>query len=102
VARTQSGTVLSPDVLAHIVPGETAHAEVLRLCGAPSEERAGLRAAGPRTLVYRGIRLLPRRRSRLGWLGVGGWDEEQHEVEIAFEDGRVGDVETRVRRSRPR
>jgi hypothetical protein len=100
--RTRSGAVLLPDVLGRIAPGETTHAEVLRLCGAPSEERAGLRSAGPRTLVYRGTRLLPRRRSRLGWLGVGGWDEEQHEVEIAFEDGRVSDVETRVRRSRPR
>ena len=35
----------------------------------------------------------------LGWVAtVRQWDVEDHEVEIAFEHGRVRDVQTRVRR----
>jgi hypothetical protein len=100
--RAAGDTLPAPTALARIVPGETTHAEVLTLCGLPSEERARLGADRPRTLVYRGTRQAPRRRP-LGWLSaVSGGDEEHHEVEIDFEDGRVSDVATRVRRSRPR
>jgi hypothetical protein len=101
--RAAGDTLPAPAALARIVPGETTHAEVLTLCGVPSEERARLAADRPRTLVYRGTRRVPRPGALLGWLpAVSGGDEEHHEVEIDFEDGRVSDVATRVRRSRPR
>ena len=41
-------------------------------------------------------------RLRVGWLAtVSRWDEEHREVAIELVDGRVSDVETRVRSSRP-
>lgn len=101
--RPPSGAVLAREVLERIVPGETTPGEVLRLCGSPSEERARLRPDGQRTLIYRGTRPVPYRRFQLGsFAAVSRWDDEHHEVEIKFVDGRVSDVETRVRRSRPR
>jgi hypothetical protein len=100
-AGPQVGVLLPRETLERLVPGQTTHAEVLRLCGAPSEERERRRSAGRRTLVYRATRRVPHRGLRLGWLAtVRRWDEEDHEVEIDFEDDRVSEVETRIRRSR--
>jgi hypothetical protein len=43
------------------------------------------RAIG-RPLVYRGRRVVPHRRRRLGWLAtVHRWDVEHHEVEIELD-----------------
>jgi hypothetical protein len=88
--------------LSRIVPGQTTRDEVIRCCGLPSEERTRLGSVGRRTLIYRSDRRVPHRRLRVGWLAtVSHWDEEHHEVAIELVDGRVSDVETRVRSSRP-
>ena len=96
-----TGMVLSRETLALLVPGETTYEEVLRLCGPHAEEHERLDSPDRRTLVYRGRRVVPHWRRRLGWLAtVGHWDVEHHEVEIALERDRVSDVQARVRRSR--
>jgi hypothetical protein len=93
--------ILARERLGEIVPGETTHDEVLRLCGPPAEEREDLAAPARTTLVYRGRREVPHRRWTVGWLAtVSHWDVEHHEVEVALEAGRVRDVATRVRRTR--
>jgi hypothetical protein len=93
--------VVPEEALARIVPGRTTRAEVIGWCGTPSEERARLGSGEQRTLLYRGVRRIPHRRLRLGPLStVSRWDEEHHEVAIELIDGRVSDVETRVRSSR--
>ena len=87
-------------VLSRIVPGQTTRAEVIQWCGAPSEERSRLGSGGQRTLLYRSTRRVPHPQLRVGWLAtVRRWDEEHHEVAIELVDGRVRDVETRVRSS---
>ena len=54
-----------------------------------------------RTLVYRGRRIVPRRRRALSWLAtIEHWDAEDHEVDIELERDVVRDVQARVRRSR--
>jgi hypothetical protein len=88
-------------VLSRIVPGSTTRAEVIQWCGPPSEERTRLGSGGQRTLLYRSSRRVPHSRLRVGWFAtVSRWDEEHHEVAIELVDGRVRDVETRVRSSR--
>jgi hypothetical protein len=100
--RASGGAALSEGALARIVPGETTRDEVIRWCGPPSEERTRLGSGGHRTLLYRAARRVPHRGLRVGWLTtVSRWDEEHHEVVIDLVDGRVSDVETRVRSSRP-
>jgi len=96
-----SGVVLSRDVLARVVPGETTYEQVIALCGPQGEESEQIGAPDRRTLSYRGRRIVPNRRRTLGWLAtVSHWDVEQHEVEIELERGVVRDVQARVRRSR--
>jgi len=96
----ETGTILSRDVLAGLLPGETTYEDVVRRCGAHAEERERL-SGGRRTLVYRGQRLVPNRRRTFGWFAtVGHWDVEHHEVEIELEGGRVRDVTAHVRRTR--
>jgi hypothetical protein len=96
-----SGGAVPEDALSRIVPGETTRAEVIRWCGSPSEERTRLGSGGHRTLLYRATRRVPHRRLRVGRLAtVAHWDEEHHEIAIELVDGRVSDVETRVRSSR--
>jgi len=96
----ETGTILSRDVLAGLLPGETTYEDVVRRCGAHAEERERL-SGGRRTLVYRGQRLVPNRRRTFGWFAtVGHWDVEHHEVEIELEGGRVRDVNAHVRRTR--
>jgi len=97
----QHGVVLDPDTLGRIRPGATTYDDVLRLCGRDFEERSRLTEPEHRTLVYRGRRVVPRRRQVLGWLAtVRHWDVEEHEVEIELERDVVRDVQARVRRSR--
>jgi hypothetical protein len=99
--RPSSGGAVPEDALSRIVLGETTRAEVIRWCGPPSEERARLGSEGRRTLLYWATRRVPHRRLRVGWLAtVSRWDEEHHEVAIELVDGRVSDVETRVRSAR--
>jgi len=99
-ARTR-GVVLEPATLRRLVPGVTTHDEVLRLCGRHVEELSRLTAPDRRTLVYRGRRIIPRRRRALAWLAtVEHWDVEDHEVDIELEREVVRDVQARVRRSR--
>lgn len=95
--------VPTPDVLARIEPGRTTSAQVLALCGAPSEERERHRSPAVRTLLYRGVQRLPQRRFRFGRIAtVSHWDEEHQEVEINLENDCVTDVQTHVRRFRLR
>lgn len=97
----QRGVVLDTDTLGRIRPGATNYEEVVRLCGRDFEERSRLTEPDRRTLVYRGRRVVPRRRQLLGWLAtVRHWDVEEHEVEIELERDIVRDVQARVRRSR--
>ncbi|MGH7346732.1 MAG: hypothetical protein ACREK4_17615 [Candidatus Rokuibacteriota bacterium] len=99
-AERETGVVLSRETLARIVPGQTTVDEVLRYCGHDAEEHEQLTAPGRRTLIYRGRRVVPQGRRRLGWLAtVSRWSIEQHEVEITLERDVVTDVQARVRRS---
>lgn len=96
-----TGVVLDADTLRRIVPGATTREEVLRLCGNHAEELSRLTAPDRRTLVYRGRRIIPRRRRALAWLAtVEHWDVEEHEVDVELERDVVRDVQARVRRSR--
>jgi hypothetical protein len=98
---TSHGAVPTAEALARIVPGRTTRDEVLQLCGPPVEEREQHQSTTARALIYRGVQRLPHRRFRLGSLAtVSHWDEEHSEVEIALDDERVTDVQTRVRRFR--
>jgi len=96
----QSGTVIAPDTLRTIEPGSSSHADVVRLCGAPQEERQR-RAGRQRTLVYRGTVLITHQKFGMGWLAaVSHREVEHHEVVVEIEDDRVRDVEARVGRAR--
>ena len=93
--------MLDEETLARIRPGATTYDEVLQLCGRDVEERSRVTDPDHRSLVYRGRRVVPRRRQVLGWLAtVHHWDVEEHEVEIELERDVVRDVQARVRRSR--
>jgi hypothetical protein len=93
--------VLDREILARITPGTTTHEQVLELCGGTVEERISLSAPDRRTLVYRGRRIVPRRRHVLGWLAtVTHWDVEDYETEIVLERDVVRDVQAHVRRAR--
>jgi hypothetical protein len=95
----ETGVIVSRDVLASLVPGETTYEEVVRRCGSHAEERERL-SGDLRTLVYRGQRVVPHRRRTFGWFAtVARWDVEHHEVEIELESGRVRDVNAHVRRT---
>jgi len=97
----ENGTVLPPETLARIAPGETTLDEVVRLCGTPTEDHEHRRPAGRRTLVYRGTRALPQRRLSFGRLAtVSHWTLEHHEVEIDLDGHRVQDLRWRVRKAR--
>ena len=98
----ETGVVLDRDTLARIRPGTTTYEQVLDLCGRTVEERTSpLGAPDRRTLVYRGRRIVPRRRRVAGLLAtVTHWDVEDHEVEIVLEHDIVRDVQAHVRRSR--
>ncbi len=99
-AERETGVVLSRETLARIVPGQTTAEQVLRSCGPEAEEHEQLTAPGRRTFIYRGRRVVPQGRRRLGWLAtVRRWSIEQHEVEITLERDVVTDVQARVRRS---
>ena len=100
-AQRETGTMVPRETLARIEPGETTYGEILSLCGPDPEERERLSAPGRRTLVYRGRRVVPHGRRRLGWLAtVHRWDVEHHEVEIELDGDRVRDVQAQVHRSR--
>ena len=96
----QTGTVVARETLARIAPGTTTYAELIRLCGADHEEHEQPLAPDRRVLVYRGRKVVPQRRRRLGWLAtVSRWDVEHHEVEITLERNVVQGVQARVRRT---
>src|SRR5262249_57806024 len=97
----ERGGIPWEETLRQIRPGETSYEEVIRLCGPHAEEQARLPAGETRALLYRGQRVVPRRRRSFGWFAtVGHWDVEDHEVQIDFERNHVRDVQARVRRSR--
>lgn len=99
-AGRQIGTVIPREALARLEPGTTTHEEVLRLCGPDPDEHEQLAMPERRILVYRGRKVVPQRRRRLGWLAtVSRWDAEHHEVEITLDRGVVQDVQARVRRT---
>jgi hypothetical protein len=95
------GAVPSQEALARIRPGETTYAEALKLCGGDPEEEQRLPSGEIRAMIYRGQRMVPHRGRRFGWFAtVSRWDVEHHEVQIAFEQERVRDIQARVRRTR--
>lgn len=97
----QQGVLLDEATLRRIVPGVTTSEEVRRLCGPDVEEQTRLTSPDRRRLIYRGRRVVPRRRRAFGWLAtVSHWDVEQHEVDIELERDVVRDVQDRVTRSR--
>ena len=98
--QKHNGVVIAEDTLRAIEPGRSTHADVVRLCGPPQEERH--RVPGrERTLVYRGTVLLTHRRFGVGWLATVSHREIEHrEVTITVADDRVRDVESRVGRAR--
>jgi hypothetical protein len=97
----QTGVVLDRETLARITPGTTTYEQVLELCGRTVEERQMLNAPDRRTLIYRGKRIVPRRRRVAGLLAtVTHWDVEEHETEIVLERDVVRDVQAHVRRAR--
>ena len=97
----ETGVVLDRDRLARITPGTTTYEQVLELLGRTVEERSSLTTPERRTLVYRGRRIVPRRRRVAGLLAtVTHWDVEEHEVEIVLEHDVVKDVQAHVRRAR--
>jgi hypothetical protein len=96
-----TGTVITRDQLAAIVPGETTYEDVLRLCGREREEREDLAMPQRKTLVYRGRRDVPHRRWAWSWLAaVSHWDVERHEVEITVENNVVHNLQVRIGRAR--
>jgi hypothetical protein len=97
----ETGVVLDRDRLARIAPGATTYEQVLELLGRTVEERQSLNAPERRILIYRGKRIVPRRRRVAGLLAtVTHWDVEEHEVEIVLEHDVVRDVDAHVRRAR--
>jgi hypothetical protein len=97
----ESGVIVSRDVLARIVPGQTTREEIVRLCGEEVEEREQLAAPERRTLIYRGRRVVPAARRVFGWVStVSHWKVERQEVRIELERGVVRDVEVQVGYSR--
>jgi hypothetical protein len=97
----ETGVVLDRETLAKIIPGTTTYAQVLELCGRTVEERQTLNAPERRTLIYRGRRIVPRRRRVVGlFAAVTHWDVEEHETEIVIERDIVRDVQAHVRRAR--
>ena len=82
-------------------PGSTTREDVLRLCGAPSEENEEFAAPARQTLVYRGRRLVPSARRIFGWLSaVRHWEVERQEVKIVLDHDVVGDVQASTRHYR--
>jgi hypothetical protein len=97
----QSGVLLSRETLRRIVPGVTTYEQVLEIAGPDVEQLDQLATPERRVLLYRGRRVVPRRRRTFGWLmTVDVWVAEQHEVEIELHRGVVTDVRARVRRTR--
>jgi len=97
----QTGVIVDRDTLARITPGTTTYEQVLELCGRTVEERQTLNEPDRRTLIYRGKRIVPRRRRVAGLLAtVTHWDVEEHETEIVLERDVVRDVQAHVRRAR--
>src|SRR4029453_19678243 len=54
--RRETGHIVPREALAKIVPGSTTREDVLRLCGAPSEEKEDLAAPARQHPVYSGGR----------------------------------------------
>jgi len=95
------GVVLSPEVLARIIPGKTTYDEVIDTCGADVEIAERLNNPEQRTLTYRGHHVAPQRRPILPWVArVACWDVQDQEIEITLDREVVSDVQVRVKRAR--
>jgi hypothetical protein len=97
------GVILDGGALARLRPGESTVEDVLRVCGSEYEEHRQQHVPGePRHILrYRGQRLVPHQRWRVGKLSrVNHWDIETHEVDVEIQNDRVADVQARVRRAR--
>jgi hypothetical protein len=96
----ETGVLLPRETIRAFVPGTTTRADVIRLCGQPSEERERL-GGGAHTLIYRGARLTTHPRRGLRWVAtVDHREREEQEVIIHLEHDRVRDVEWRINRTR--
>src|SRR5262245_5257838 len=97
----ESGSIVERETLARVVPGETRYDEILQMIPGHPEEQERLESPGHKTLVYRGRRVVPRRKRAFGWLAtVDHWDVEHHELNIELDHDVVSDVHARVRRAR--
>jgi len=102
-APRETGTVLSREQIAGIVPGETTRAQLLSIARSSPDEVEQLDAPDRRALFYRGRRVVPHRGRGFAWIStVEAWDIEEHEVEITLERDVVQNVQARVRHSRRR
>jgi hypothetical protein len=98
---SKEGAALSAETLARIKPGETTADEVRQMCGPPTEEVEQLGEPDKRTLVYRSRQMAPQRGRSWGWIAtVHHWEVEYQEVDIALAEGKVSNVQARVRRTR--
>jgi hypothetical protein len=97
----QTGVIVPREILARIAPGETTYDQLIARLGPTLEEHEQLGGSEQRTLVYRGRRLVPRRKRSFGWFStISHWDVEDHEIEILVEGELVRDVQARVHRAR--
>jgi hypothetical protein len=96
-----TGTFLSDDVIAQIVPGRTTLEEVLKLGGPDVEQHERLAPQRVRTLVYRGRRVRPATSRVFGWFStVRHFEIEEQTVTIELDGQVVRNVQADVRRSR--
>jgi hypothetical protein len=99
--QRETGRIVPREALEKLVPGRTTRQDVVRLCGAPSEEHEEFAAPTRQTLVYRGRRLVPSGRRIFGWLSaVRHWEVERQEVKIVLDHDVVADVAASTRHYR--
>jgi hypothetical protein len=94
-------SILVPDALESIRPGQTTYDDVIRRLGQPDEHRRRMGDGDRHTIVYRATRRVAESGFAVGRLTtVRHWDIERHEVEIDLDGGRARDLRVSVRRSR--
>jgi hypothetical protein len=99
--RRETGQIVPRETLAKLVPGRTTRAEILRLCGDPTEAHEEYATPGRQVFVYRGRRLVPSARRIFAWLSaVRHWQVERQEVKITLDQDLVSDVQASTRHYR--
>jgi hypothetical protein len=100
--RQGEASILVPDNLESIRPGQSTYDDVIRRLGPPDEHRRRMGDGDRHTIVYRATRRVAESGFAVGRLTtVRHWEIERHEVEIDLDGGRARDLRVSVRRSRP-